>query len=600
MHAPAAIKPALRRFTVRFENLNREASCTEGETIFQSARRAGIRIVGACGGRGVCGTCMVRVTSGEFDSPRTEGSEAAARLRRKWQRACQVRPLSECTVEVAPRSVARVVRADVDGRSGEALAYDPAVRVRELSLDAPTLSQAGADADRVLALLRQDRAASMDLNALRELPERLRTRDWKLRAVLRAAEVIGFLRPGRRALGLAVDLGTTNCAGYLLDLESGTRLNGIGIENPQAGYGGDLVSRLNYAMASAERRHELCEAAVTAVNELARTLCEAASASPEDIVDVTLCGNTAMHHLLLGLPVRQLGRAPYVPAVCAALDVKTRDLGIVSAPGAYLHLMPNVGGYVGGDHVAALLATEERWSTATTVLMDIGTNTEISLIHAGEIHTVSCPSGPALEGAHISAGMRAAEGAIERVSFEDGRIAVRTIGDAEPVGLCGSGVLDAIAVLLEAGVMDRRGRMLRGHALVREQGERLEAVIAPGVALSQADVRAVQLAKAAIRSGVELLVREAGLEQEAIERVVIAGAFGAYIRVESAIAIGLLPALPLERFEQVGNAAGLGVRMVLASAALRERACELARRCRYLELGSVPGFQKAFMARIGF
>lgn len=600
MHHPAAIKPALRRFTVRFENLNREASCTEGETIFQSARRAGIRIVGACGGRGVCGTCMVRVLSGEFDSPRTAGAEPVARLRRKWQRACQVRPLSDCIVEVAPRSVARVVRADVEGETAETLAYDPAVRMREVTLDAPTLSQGGADADRVVASLQQAGAVNVDLFALRELPERLRGSDWKVRAAVRAGEVIGFIPSGRRALGLAVDLGTTNCAGYLLDLETGKRLNGIGIENPQASYGGDLVSRLNHAMASAAQLAELREAAVTAVNELARTLCEAASAPQEDIVDVTLCGNTAMHHLLLGLPVRQLGRAPYVPAICEAMDVRTRDLGLVAAPGAYIHLMPNVGGYVGGDHVAALLATEERWSMATTVVMDIGTNTEISLIHAGEIHTVSCPSGPALEGGHISAGMRAAEGAIERVAFEDGRITVKIIGDAEPVGLCGSGVLDAIAVMLEAGVMDRRGRMAKGHALVREQGERLEAVIVPGVVVSQADVRAVQLAKAAIRSGVELLLREAGLQEEAIERVVIAGAFGAYIRVESAIAIGLLPALPLERFEQVGNAAGLGVRMVLASAGLRERARELARRCRYLELGSVPGFQKAFMARIGF
>jgi uncharacterized 2Fe-2S/4Fe-4S cluster protein (DUF4445 family) len=307
-----------------------------------------------------------------------------------------------------------------------------------------------------------------------------------------------------------------------------------------------------------------------------------------------------MHHLLLGLPVRQLGRAPYVPAVRQALDLKARDLGIDCAPGAYVHLMPNVGGYVGGDHVAALLATEERWRDATTMVMDIGTNTEISLIHAGEIRTVSCPSGPALEGGHISCGMRAAEGAIERVSLENGRIAIKTIGDGDPVGVCGSGVLDALAMMLEAGIVERRGRIRSGHEAVREQGDAREALIAPGVGITQSDVRAVQLAKAAIRSGMDMLLGEAGLDERALERVVIAGAFGDYIRVQSAIAIGLLPDLPLPRFEQVGNAAGLGVRMALASKALRSRACELASRCRYLELGSMPGFQKTFLARIGF
>jgi len=584
------------RHAVRFENLNREAPCSEAETIFQSARRAGIRIVGACGGRGVCGTCMVRVLSGEIQADASQ----PARNPRKWLRACQVRPQGDCAVEVAPRSLARVVRAEVDGGSERPLAFDPVVGVHQVSLSVPTLYEGGADADRVLLALQQAGMKRIDLHALRELPSVLRENDWNVRAAWRGDEVIAIAAPGRRALGLAVDLGTTNCAGYLLDLESQAQLAGIGIENPQASYGADLVSRMNHAIGSAEQQRELQAAAATAISELGRTLCEAVSATPEDIIDVAICGNTAMHHLLLGLPVRQLGRAPYVPAACAALDVKARELGVVCAPGAYAHFMPNVGGYVGGDHVATLLATEERWAKATSIVMDIGTNTEISLIHNGKIFTVSCPSGPALEGGHISCGMRAAEGAIERVSLEQGRIAVKCIGDAEPVGLCGSGVLDAIAVLVETGIVDRGGRMQDAHPAVREQGGRKEALIAPGVALSQGDVRSVQLAKAAIRTGVDLLLREAGLEESGIERVIIAGAFGTYIRVESAIAIGLLPALPPERFEQVGNAAGLGVRMALASGTVRGRANELAVRCRYLELGSVPGFQKAFLARIGF
>jgi uncharacterized 2Fe-2S/4Fe-4S cluster protein (DUF4445 family) len=233
--------------------------------------------------------------------------------------------------------------------------------------------------------------------------------------------------------------------------------------------------------------------------------------------------------------------------------------------------------------------------------MDIGTNTEISLIHRDGITTVSCPSGPALEGGHIGAGMRAAEGAIERVCAENGRLEIEVIGgDAEAVGLCGSGVLDALAAMLELGILNRHGRICTGHQAVRQKGEHREVVLAPGVAFTQNDVRAVQLAKAAIRAGIDCLLREAALEEDAIERVVIAGAFGAYIGLESAVRIGLLPALPLARIEQVGNAAGVGVRMALASAALRDRARRLAGRCHYLELGSLPGFQRIFMRRIGF
>jgi uncharacterized 2Fe-2S/4Fe-4S cluster protein (DUF4445 family) len=287
--------------------------------------------------------------------------------------------------------------------------------------------------------------------------------------------------------------------------------------------------------------------------------------------------------------------------MCEAIDIKARDLGLTTAPGAYVHLLPNVGGYVGGDHVAVLLATENRWAKTTTIVMDIGTNTEISLVHRDRITAVSCPSGPALEGGQIGAGMRAAEGAIERVRAHNGRLEIEVIGGgAQAVGVCGSGVLDALAAMLELGILDRRGRICVGHPAVREKGDRRKVLLAPGVAFTQDDVRAVQLAKAAIRAGIDCLLREAALEEDAIERVVIAGAFGAYIGLEAAVRIGLLPALPLERIEQVGNAAGVGVRMALASAALRDRARLLALRCHYLELGSLPGFQRVFVRRIGF
>jgi len=597
------MKPPAPWYQVRYANLDREAECNEGESLFHSARRAGVRIVGACGGRGVCGSCIVRIASGEVETrrgaveaPRTGAAPARTR---EWVRSCLITPLSDCVVEVAPRSIAQVVRAEVGGED-VAIAAEPVVQAHDVALSPARMGHGGADADRVIDALRAAGAARVDLFALRQLPGLLRESGWRLQAMVRGGEVIGVRPSGARHLGLAVDLGTTNCAGFLVDLDTGLRLASLGIENPQVGYGADLVSRVNHAVHSGAGARELQTAAVTGISGLARDLCAAVSATTEDIFEIAVCGNTAMHHLLLGLPVEQLGRAPFVPALCVAVDIKTRDLGLAAAPGAYVHLLPNVGGYVGGDHVAALLATEHRWAQ-TTIVMDIGTNTEISLIHGGSISSVSCPSGPALEGGHITAGMRAAEGAIERVRAVDGALAIEVIGkDAEPVGLCGSGVLDALAAMYRTGMIDRRGRIQLGHAAVHAEGDHREVLLAPGVPFTQNDVRAVQLAKAAIRAGIDCLLLDAGIEESAIGRIVIAGAFGAYIDLESALAIGLLPDLPLSRIEQVGNAAGVGVRMVLASASLRARAAELAGRCKYLELGTLPHFQRTFMRRIGF
>jgi uncharacterized 2Fe-2S/4Fe-4S cluster protein (DUF4445 family) len=586
-----------------FPQLDRSIATQPGETIFQCARRNGLRIVGACGGRGNCGTCSVLLTQGEVRHSNghviAAQSAEARRRRPRWLRACRLMARSDCTIEVAERSLAPVVRANVEaGDIVETLPLDAAVLTYDVSVAAPTLSDMRADADRVARAL-PCLVAAIDLAAARQLPSVLRDNDWSLRVRMRDGEAIDFAAPKARTLGLAVDLGTTNIAGFLVDLTNGARLASLGIENPQGAYGADVISRMNHAIGGAAAAQELRAAAVTAVDALAHDLCRAVGAATDDIVDTAICGNTAMHHLLLGLPVRQLGRAPFVAATRAALDLKARDLGLGAAPGAYVHLAANIGGFVGGDHVAALLATEPQWSAAKTgVVMDIGTNTEISLIHRGALLTASCPSGPALEGGHISCGMRAAEGAIERVTFADGAIRVGVIGKHRPVGLCGSGVLDCIAALRAAGLLDDRGR-LNGPAVHESEGLRA-VTLAPGVLFTQNDVRAVQLAKAAIQTGVELLLNEAGLAEGDIDRVIIAGAFGAYIDIKSAIAIGLLPDLPLDRFAQVGNAAGVGVRQMLASRQARARARELAARCRYIELSTRNDFQKAFLNNIGF
>ena len=583
---------AAARFKLRFAHLDREISASEGETIYQSARRSGVRIVGACGGRGTCGSCMVRIVEGKADRKHAG----------KWVRACQLRARSDCVLEVAPRSIAAVVRVDLEQDAGAQFPeFEPAVSSRDVAVPEASLSDPRADADRVMRALAPLAVDALDLCAARRLPDLLRKERGLLSARLRGRELIDVAAAGAPALGLAVDLGTSNAAAFLVDLGRGTHLASLGIENPQVGWGADVISRINHAIGSPQAAGELRGAAVAAINALAHDLCRSVRAKTEDIVDLVVCGNTAMQHLLLGLPVRQLGRAPFVAATREALDAKARDLDLAICPGAYVHLAPNIGGFVGSDHVAALLATQGRWAeTGTSVMMDIGTNTEVSLHHRGELLSASCPSGPALEGGHISCGMRAAEGAIEKVALRHGELALEVIGGKEPVGLCGSGVLDAVATLRSAGALNDRGRLLAQHPLVRdEKGERA-AVLAPGVAFTQDDVRAVQLAKAAIRACTDMLLEQAGVAAASIERFIIAGAFGAYLDVRSGVAVGLFPDLPAARFEQVGNAAGAGVRLMLASTGARARAAALARRCRYLELSTLPRFQKSFLNRIGF
>jgi uncharacterized 2Fe-2S/4Fe-4S cluster protein (DUF4445 family) len=584
---------------LHFPHLDREIPAQEDETIFQSARRHGVRIVGACGGRGTCGSCVVRIGEGEVNHVNGETTG-----RRKWLRACQLSARSDCTVEVAPRSLAPVVRAETDTGTRETLPLETSLRGKDIELPAASLQDNLSDHDRVL---RAFGATEMriDLAAARQLPGLLRcaphAASWSLRGFERETELIGFAAAGAPMLGLAIDLGTTNAAGFLVDLESGERLASLGIENPPVAWGADLVSRINHAARGEAEARELHTAAIEAINALAHDLCFSIGRSTTEILDVTICGNTAMHHLLLGLPVRQLGRAPFVAAVRSGMDLKARELGLKLAPGAWLHVTPNVGGFVGGDHVTALLATEDVWSGCETALvMDVGTNTEISLIHQGRFYTASAPSGPALEGGHIGCGMRAAEGAIERVRIEEGRLRVETIGGRKAIGLCGSGVLDTLATLHGGGLISDQGRLARLHAdIVQHQGKRA-VQLAKGVVFTQDDVRAVQLAKAAIRTATELLLDEAGLDEGAIERFIIAGAFGAYIDIESGVRIGLFPNLPRECFLQVGNAAGVGIRRMLASTSARARAKSLAESCRYMELSSRTDFQKRFLRHIGF
>ena len=594
------------KLKIDFEPIGRRGEFPEGITLLESARTLGIALQAPCGGQGKCGRCIVKVAQGEVSPPTPTDHRflSAGQIAQGYRLACQARPLTDCRIYIPPESLSIAQRLQLEGQEIPAKP-EPAIATFNLALTPPTLDDLRSDAERVIQSLKvlHGVEASVDFAVLRELPERLRSGGWRLKAVVRKGEIIALLPPEATPLGLAVDLGTTKIAAFLLDHESGRTLVAKGLMNPQIPYGEDVISRITHAIQKPEGAAELQKVVVEAINKAAEEMCAEVNANPSQIVEAVIVGNTAMHHLFLGLPVSQLGYAPYVPAVQRPLELKARELGLRIAPGAVVYMPPVIAGYVGSDHVAALLAAGFDEIEGPALLLDIGTNTEICLAHQGKLTSLSCASGPAFEGAHITHGMRASPGAIESFSLQNDEVQFQTIGGLPPAGLCGSGILDVVAQLRKAGVIDSSGRM-GSHQRVRKTDGQLSFVIAergeglPPIVFTQKDVREIQLAKAAIRAGIEVLLKERGLSPGELQEVVLAGAFGTYLRPESALEIGMLPRLPAERIRQIGNAAGAGARAVLISTKMRAKAEKLAQQVEYIELAAVPNFAEIFAKAI--
>jgi len=593
--------------TIDFEPVGRRGKCQRNESLLACARRLGVGISSICGGKGTCHSCQVQVLSGTVSKPTSSEREAltSQELKEGWRLACQTYPRSDVKLTVPAESMTTPQRVQVEGLE-ITVRPEPPVRAYRLQLAPPSLFKPRADADRLLEALNQRHklhCAEVDIDVLRVLSDQLRSWNWECQAIVRNDEVIALIPWTSRLLGLAIDLGTTKIAGYLVDLSNGRTLAAKGVMNPQISYGEDIISRINGVVKSPNEGVQLQKLAVEAINELAIDLCAEVSAKTEEIVEAVVVGNTAMHHLFLGLPVRQLALSPFVPAVSRALDVKAGDLGLRIAPGAYVHLLPNIAGFVGADHVAVLLATDIGQAEGPIVALDIGTNTEVSLVNNGRISTVSCASGPAFEGGHIKDGMRAATGAIERLRIAGDSIQYQTIDGAPAIGICGSGILDALSQLYLAKVIDEGGRITKNHPRVRTYKGQREFVLVskeerggqPAITITQHDVRELQLAKAAIRTGIQVLLEANGCAEDEIKQVIIAGAFGTYIDMTSAVAIGMLPSLPLNRFRQVGNAAGMGAKLALISLSQRAEAQAVAAKVSYIELASAPNFEPTFI-----
>jgi uncharacterized 2Fe-2S/4Fe-4S cluster protein (DUF4445 family) len=589
-------------FAIDFEPVGRRGNCPGDQSLLECARRLNVDLVSICGGAGLCHRCKVQVVSGEVSGLTNEEKSALSEreLKQNFRLACRTFPRGNLKIYVPPESLTAPQRTQVEGLEVDVLP-EPLVRGFSVQLTAPSLEQPLADDQNLWAGLSRQHgvaAGTIDLMVQRSLSPCLRSSDWGIRVALRDGEIVAVGVPTERWLGLAVDIGTTKIAAYLVDLETGKTLASRGMMNPQISYGEDVVSRIFAAAKSPDGAAKLQAMLVATLTQTSAEMCAGIGALPSSIVDAVVVGNTAIHHLFLQFPVNQLGLSPYVPAVRAAIDIKARDLGLRIAPGAYIHLLPNIAGYVGADHVAMLLATRIAEARNVVLALDIGTNTEICLSHKGKMSSVSCASGPAFEGAHITFGMRAAPGAIEHVRLSGEKLDIQTIGGKPPIGICGSGLLDVVAQLRLNGVLNAGGR-LGQHALVRARDGKPEFVLVEradqdAITVSQKDIRELQLAKSAIRLGIRALVEAEGLSEDKIDEVIIAGAFGTFIDVESAVAIGMLPPLPLERFRQVGNAAGTGARLALISQNLRRQAAQIALRDGYIELAGIPNFNRKF------
>lgn len=601
---------------VDLQPVGRRVQVARGTTILQAAQASGVELVAVCGGLGTCGTCRVRAVHGLLSGETAEEEDlfTPTESRDGWRLACRAQVCGAVRVEVPPESLSTPQRLQTEGQAVD-VALDPAVIAADLALEPPSLHDLRADTTRLQAALAEAGMAGTEisLQMAQACSNRLRALQWTVRAAVYrsldgGAALVSIQPAGGALLGLAVDTGTTKLAAYLVDLGSGETLARAAAMNPQVAYGEDVVSRIAYANTSGGAAQLLQQRLVEELNRLVDELCVQAGAHRGQIVDAVVVGNTAMHHLLTGLPVRQLGEAPYVAAVSDAVLVRAEEIGLHLAPGATLYLPPNIAGFVGADHVAMLLASGLADTTQTVQALDIGTNTEISLAHNGNIWSCSTASGPAFEGAHIHDGMRAAMGAIEHVRYREGAFLVQTIGRAPAVGICGSGILDAVAQGLEAGIIDERGSLVKSHPLVSRTASGpaclLVAAAQTGhgrdVVFTRSDVNEIQLAKGAIRAGTELLLKEAGIEAGSLDSIVVAGAFGTYLDLESAIRVGLLLDVGRERYRQVGNAAGRGAEQLLLSRGRRALADRLVKQVRYVELTAHRSFTDMFVQSLGF
>ena len=608
-------------FRVTFQPEGRSVHVLAGTSVVEAAGKAGLVINAPCGGNGTCGKCRVEISRGAPEPTdadrnhfRQTGLDNGLRL------ACQTRIEQEMVITI-PRESRFFEQKILLTGVGSSVDIKPVVRMLPLKLPIPSLEDQRADSDRLLDALEPYRDAAepdcrvtLPLDVVRQLPAAIRQDEGRVTVLLSESQVLD-IRPGHGAggsYGVAFDIGTTTVVAKLASLDDHRPTLTAARTNPQIRFGDDVVSRIEYAQRGGDGLAELQACIVDCLNEIIGELCGRAGIHRTDIVEAVVAGNTTMSHLFLRIDPSHIACAPYVAPLRSEMRFAAADIGLRLHRAARLFTVPNIAGFVGGDTVAVALATGLLHAKGNRLAIDIGTNGELVMARDGRLLACSTAAGPALEGARITFGMRASDGAIEKVRMGDD-VEIGVIGDVPATGICGSAIVDVLAELLRAGIVDSMGRMLppdelpdglppalRERVLQDDNGVKFilalneETHIDGPIHVTQRDVREVQLAKGAIAAGVQILLAEMGITADDLDEVLLAGAFGNFIRRSQAKRIGLLPDVPTERINFVGNAAGSGAYMALVSSTCRAHAEQISRETQYVELSGRPDFQMAF------
>lgn len=604
-------------YDVTFEPDGKTVKVEKGLTITEAAAVAEISINSPCGGEGTCGKCRVVVDAQNIEPPDESEKKALSEedLSAGYRLACQVTVTDNMTVTIPEDSRIADSKILSEGVEQE-VELHPNIVKTYLELPEQTLENQVADLTNLASALGWEKLTA-ELDVLRKLPNVIRESEFKTTLVLDGDRLID-IEPGNttdKKYGLAIDIGTTTVVCTVVDLNTGSEIGVASALNTQAVHGADVISRINYSVESENGLADLHERVVQIINQLCEHVCVEAGISRDNIYEVTIVGNTTMTHLFLGIPVRNLALLPYVAVVNDSVELTASQVGLNVNPNANVYVLPNIAGFVGADTVGVILASALHESDSIKLAIDIGTNGEIVLGSKERLLTCSCAAGPALEGATIMHGMRAAPGAIERVQLDDHPV-YSVINGGAPTGICGSGLIDVIAELLKVGIVDETGRMLAPDDLGAETPESLKEYMGKNdeygphfvlarsgdreIVITQKDVRQVQLAKGAIVAGVRILMSTLGVELDDISEVLMAGAFGNYIKGESAIRMGLIPEFPLEKVKFIGNAAASGAKMALMSREARKTAEQIARNTEYRELAVDMNFQTEFVEAMMF
>ncbi len=609
---------------VEIKPYNKYIESSSNKTLLDIITSIGIPIRAECGGIGICGKCKVIVEGrGELSTPTPNEIKILGdkNISQGYRLACQVKLLSGIfRVTIPPESVFQKYKSADIGYE-RSIPLEPAIRKIFISAPIPSLEDPKPDIDRILERIDSNLDnIEIPIDVIQKIPEIARTAKWNITIVLWNNEKVIDVEPGdtsRRMFGIAIDIGTSKIVLHLVDLISGETIAIESMPNPQISFGADIISRITYATKSKENLAKLQKLVIQGINNLIDRVISRTGIQRENIYEAVVVGNTVMHHLFLGVELKYLAFAPYVPISMRGLRLRARDIGLNINENGVIYTFPNIAGYVGGDAVADAIAVELNNCEEPCLLIDIGTNTEILLNTGREIYACSTPAGPAFEGATMRFGMRAASGAIDQVFIyfdndsKDYVVKYNVVNNVKPIGICGSGYIDIVANLYRLGIIDRRGKFNRDINSKRiilndKEGSRFivawsdETEIGRDIAVYGKDINELILAKAAIASGIEVILRRANIEVEDLSKIFIAGSFGNYINIENAITIGLIPRVNINKIVFVGNAAISGAKLALKSVKIRKEAEELARRVKYIELSIDPLFRKVFTENLLF